>query len=341
MKQRQDIPESGGWAAAAARPSTDLSASQYAERLEQSYFTFRWTLALLEPEEYGQPCLANGWTPIATVAHVGWWDDFQRRRMEEAVRGGDQQIPRTSETNDERAANEARDWEAVVAEADVAREQLIEFALSLTRAQIEADYEEKGVARPVVRQLLTHMPRHVEEHTAELRRYCISLERWGRDGFLRFYRRQFDNFLDAITGLTEESCVSIPVCGVWSVRDLLAHTLVWDEYAWEVVRRWPDVDLPTLAPWIDAGGDSGNARLLEAKAELSMIDLLDGLATFHRRIVSRCRKLSDEQMQAEAGYGWGEESSLLGFLHFMAAHTADHAAEIYTARAEGRLIPLA
>ncbi len=352
MTQQQGNAASRAQAATTAQPSTDRAITSYVERLERSYFTFRWTLSLLEPEECNRPCLANGWTPIATVAHIAWWDDFQRRRMEAALRRDcARQIPWPTESNDERAANESRAWKTVLAEADGARAQLIEFALSLTREQIEADYEivERASARerrgedatrPLVRQLLTRMPQHVEEHTAELRRYCISLARWGRDGFLRFYRRQFDNFLSAITGLTEETCVSIPVCGDWSVRDLLAHTLVWDEYAWEVIRRWPDLDLPALAPWTDADADTINARLLAAKADMSMIDLLDGLATFHRRIIRRYRRLNDEQIQAETEYGWGEQTNLIGFLYYMSVHTADHAAEIYAARAEGRLVPL-
>jgi len=59
---------------------------EYTDRLIQSYRRFSETLALLEPEEYTSPCLPDGWTPVATVAHVAFWDDYQRRRMEAALR---------------------------------------------------------------------------------------------------------------------------------------------------------------------------------------------------------------------------------------------------------------
>ena len=321
------------------QPPEESSPQVYAERLRRSYFNFRWPLFLLAPEEYTQPRLESGWTPLAMVAHVAYWDSFQLRRMEAAVRGGGP-ISSPSASNDERAASENRSWEDVLAAADAAREQMIEFALSLTGEQIEADYGEGDDRGPLVKRLLTHMPRHVDEHAEEVHRYCFSLERWGRERVFKFYRRQFNNLLDSITGLTEDSCVSIPVCGVWSVRDILAHALVWDEYAWEMIRQWPEVDLTHLAPWIDDDDDTVNDRLMAHKADLSMIDLLDRLATVHRRIVRGCRKLSDAKLQTEVTLNRQEEGNAIYLLISMSAHTADHASEIYAARAEGRLVPL-
>ena len=321
-------------------PAIDSPPEAYAERLRRSYVNFRWPLFLLTPEEYTRPCLENGWTPLAMVAHVAYWDRFQLRRMESAVRGGGP-IPSPAACNDERAACEHRSWDAVLIEADDARGQMIEFALSLTQEQIDAIYEDSGESRPVVKQLLTHMPRHVDEHAVEVHRYCFSLARWGREPVVAFYRRQFNNLLDAITGLTEESCVSIPVCGVWSVRDILAHTLVWDEYAWELIRQWPDSDLSELAPWIEDDDDTVNEGLMADKADLTMIDLLDQLATVHRRIVSGLRRLSEQQIQTEVAYNHEERGNAIFLLISMSAHTADHAADIYAARADGRLVPLA
>ena len=317
----------------------DSSPQAYAERLRRSYLNFRWPLFLLTPEESTRPCLENGWSPLASAAHVAYWDRFQLRRMVAAVRG-DGPIPAPGDSNDERAEEEGRNWDTVLAEADDARSQMIEFALSLSQEQIDADYEDRGERRPVVRQLLTHMPRHVDEHAVEVHRYCFSVQRWGRERVLAFYRRQFNNLLDAITGLSEDSCVSIPVCGVWSVRDILAHALVWDEYALEIVRQWPAVDLAQLAPWIEEDDDTVNDRLMAGKSDLSMIDLLDGLATVHRRIVSRCRRLSEPQFQTEAAFNQEERGNVIFLLISMSAHTADHAAEIYAARAAGQLVPL-
>lgn len=334
-------------------PAGELGA-EYAEKLRRSYLNYRWPLFLLEPDEYTRPCLKNGWTPLASAAHIAYWDSFQLRRMQMAIDpDGIEPMPVSVETNDERAASESRSWDEVLIEADNARQALITFALTLTDEQIEAEYKERGERRPTVKLILEHMPKHVAEHAEEVHRYCFSPERWGRDRLFSFYRRHFNSLLDAITGLTEEDCTSVNVGGNWTVRDILAHILAWDEYVLELVKRWPDISLPgqhaagaedgsadDLSHWASGDADTVNARLQEARASLTMIEVLDGLATCHRRIVSRCRRLSDEALQTEVEYDEGERGNVVNLLVSTSAHTADHAAEIYAARADGRLVPL-
>lgn len=334
-------------------PARALGA-EYAERLRRSYLNFRWPLFLLEPDEQTRPCLENGWTPIAAAAHVAYWDNYQLRRMQAALEPHRKEpAPGSVESNDEMAAGENRSWDTVLAEADEARQQLINFALSLTDDQIEAEYVDRGERSRIVKRLLEHMPQHVAEHAVDVHRYCFSTDRWGRERLFSFYRRHFNSLLDAITGLTEESCNTVPVSGNWTVRDLLAHILAWDEYVLELVKRWPDIYLPDaqtsgqeirkeddLSHWASGDVDTVNARLHEARAELSMIEVLDGLATCHRRIVSRCRKLSDEEMRTEVEYDVGEKGNVVNLLVSTSAHTADHAAEIYAAFADGRLVPI-
>ena len=199
MTQQQPVPASA-------------IGAEYAEKLRRSYLNFRWPLFLLEPDEHSRPCLENGWTPIASVAHIAFWDRFQLQRMQAAL--GHRQKPpivQTVATNDEMAANENRNWDTVLNEADEARRDLINLALSLTSEQIEAEYMDRGNRTPVVKNLLERMPEHVDEHAEDVHRYCFSLERWGRDRLLTFYRRHFNSLLDAITGLTETGCTSVPV----------------------------------------------------------------------------------------------------------------------------------
>ncbi len=326
----------------------------YAERLHRSYLNFRWPLFILEPEEYTRPCLENGWTPLASAAHIAYWDSYQLRRMQSAIDPhGIEPAPASVESNDEMAAKEDRSWDTVLSEADEARQALISFALSLTDDQIEAEYEVRGKRSQIVKVLLERMPEHVAEHAVDVHRYCFSTDRWGREKLFRFYRRHFSSLLDSITGLTEESCTTVLVNGNWTVRDVLAHILAWDEYVLELVKRWPDISLPDarsadpevedadeLSHWASGDVDTVNARLQDARGGLTMIEVLDGLATCHRRIVSRCRRMSDEAVRTEVEYDKGERGNVVNLLVSTSAHTADHAAEIYAARADGRLVPI-
>ncbi|RLT37996.1 MAG: DinB family protein [Chloroflexi bacterium] len=312
---------------------------EYTDRLEQSYKRFSETLALLEPAEYNAACLPEGWTPTAIVAHVAFWDDFQRRRMEAALTGAwAEDFPRPAEDNNIRAAADGwRAWEDVLAEADANRQKLVDFSRGLSAEQIAALYREDGKERPVLQILLEQMARHAREHAQTIQQYCGSWQRWGRTGFRVFYARQSWNFLDTISGLSEATCLGVPVVGVWCVREMLAHVLVWDEYCYQLAKQWPAVELTSLAAWINGGFDEVNERLVAEKAGMGMIDLLDALVTVHRRILRHYDKLSDEAIQTVCEYGWGQKDTLVGVLYGIASHTAEHAAHLYEARRDGLL----
>lgn len=312
---------------------------EYTDRLVQSYQRFIDSLALLEPKEYTSACLPDGWTPTATVAHVAFWDDYQRRRMEAALTGAwSEQMPRPAEDNDTRAAADgSRTWEDVLAEADANRQKLVDFSRGLSPEQIATVYREGGQERPVLQILLEQMSRHVREHSRTIYNYCASWQRWGRAGFRGFYARQSWNFLDTISGLSEQTCLTVPVVGDWSVRDTLTHVLVWDEYCYEVAKQWPNVELATLSLWVEGNLDDLNERLMAEKAGMGMIDLLDALVTVHRRILRCYDKLPDEAIQTVAEYGWGQKDTLMGVLYTFASHTAEHAAHLYEARRDGVL----
>ncbi len=172
--------------------------AEYTDRLIHSYRRFSEMVALLEPAEYTAACLPDGWTPVAIVAHVAFWDDYQRRRMEAALTGAwAEDFPRPAEDNNIRAAADgARAWEDVLAEADANRQKLVDFSRGLTADQIAALYREDGKERPVLQILLEQMSRHVREHGQTIHSYCGSWQRWGRAGFRVFYARQSWNFLD-------------------------------------------------------------------------------------------------------------------------------------------------
>lgn len=297
---------------------------QLADDLQTTYDQLWETLSLLAPEERAEPCLPSGWSPKVLLAHIAFWDDYQTRRMQAAHSGQSAQtgFSRPRQDNDRRAAADAdRPWATIEAQADAARQAMIDFARSLTAEELAQEFPE-GERILNLRRLLAHMGRHTRDHGQELRRYCGSLERWGRDGLRAFLIQQYTDLLDGIGRLDEKTLLTVPVCGVWSIRDVLAHVLCWEEYAWQMVQQWPEPDL-----------DTTNARLLAAKADHTMIDLLDWLTTYQRRMLKAYDAFSNEELRSEGQYGWGAQGSLSGFFYEMALHTASHAVDIWAYRA--------
>lgn len=303
--------------------------------LEESFAEFWHNLSLLERHEWESPCLPGDISPKALVAHVAFWDDFQRRRMEAALTGAWAEAREwPAEDNDARFARDAaRPWEEVAAEARANRAALVAFARSLTPEQVAAVYREGGKERPVLAILLPHMAGHAREHGQELRRYAGSLARWGREGFRRFYVQQFTALLDTIGGLDEATLTTVPVCGAWSAKEVLAHVLVWEEYALEVLRGWPEPDPARLVRWLGESGslaqvDEINEALLAEWADRTLIDVLDGLATVHRRILREYDRIPAGALGQEGAFGWGERGDRVQFLYEFSLHHAEHAAHI-------------
>lgn len=317
------------------QPSTTI-----AERLQNSYENLWRILSLLEPAEIEQGRLANGWSPQAVLAHVAFWDHFHLARMQAALRGEPVATIRwPAEDNEARARIDAtRPWPEIMQAADVARQQLVVFTQSLTAQALAADYAIYEDVSSLVH-LLEHLLRHTQAHATELQQYCGSLQRWPRADLRKFLVQQHTNLMDSIGGMTEGAILATRVCGTWSIRDVLAHVLSWNEFAYRVLQQWPTPDKTKLADWLHADGvtsgagfDAINAHLLAARADLDMIAIVDWLTTYHRRLLRLFDAMSDEQLKSQGDYAWSETGEAACMFYEFALHEAEHAEQIWRYR---------
>lgn len=308
---------------------------QLADQLQTAYDHLWQMLDLLDPAEVETARLETNWTPKALLAHVAFWDERQRQRMEAAIHGDSAQQGSVYPAldNDERAAQDAaRPWVEVVAAADEARQRLIAFARLLDPVALAREYPE-GERTLSPGKLLNHMVRHTQLHSQEIYRYAGSMQRWSRPALRAFLVRQHSNLMDGISGLTEATLLSTQVCGLWSMRDVLTHVLSWNEFAYVLVEGWPKATAEKLTPWrIDGDGDALNAHLLAERSHLTMIDICDGLMTYHRRLLRAFDRASDEQLRSLGDHGWGDEGSLSALFYSFALHEAQHAADLWRYR---------
>lgn len=307
------------------------------ERLQAAYDKLCTIFALLEVEEIEDGRMADGWSPKAMMAHVAFWDDYQTKRMQAAVQGGSAVEGFTAPEigNDERARlDDARSWNVVLAEADAARHRMIDFARTLDGQMLATEYPE-GERLLSVSDLLEHMVRHTRLHAQDLSNFCGSMQRWTQPALRAFLVAQHTHLMDSISHLSEETIVGTTVCGEWSIRDVLVHVLSWNEYQDSVLKQWPDAAHESLTPWLDGNGvDDINANLLAERADLNMIDICDGLMTYHRRTLRYFDGADDEKLAALGDYGWGEQGTLSNFFYGFALHEAEHAADIWSYRAD-------
>ncbi len=314
-----------------------VTPAQLAEELAYSSHLFWETLAEMEHEEIISAKLASGWSAKAVVAHVGFWDDYQRQRMEAALAGTPQVagFARPLQDNDERARGDAsRPWPEVEHAAKQARQQLIDFARNLPPEALAQEFQE-GDSLFSIRKQLEHMAHHIRVHRRELQAYCGSLQRWGRAGLRALIIEQHNNLMDAMAGLTEAIMLATKVCGEWSIRDVYAHVLGWNEYNSRLLRHWPEPKPELIEKWKWRADDTMaafNDRMMAARADLTMIEIADGLTTEFRRMMRIFDKASDADLESE-GLTWGGPGVMANFFYEIFVHEAEHAAQIWAFRA--------
>lgn len=308
-------------------------------QLQQSFANLCETFALLQPEEIENGRMENGWAPKAVMAHVAFWDRAQTERMRQMVQSETvaPSLRPAVANNDQRAGEDAnRPWAEILAEAEAARQQMIDFVGSLSQTQFEKEYA-PGERSPSPAALFSHMVRHTNEHQHELSEYCGSMARWSKPALRRFVVEQYANLMDSIGGLDEATILATKVCGIWSMRDVLTHVLAWNEFEYSALKGWPQPSPESLKEWRFAPGDTIdtlNARLLAARSDLDMIAIVDWLATYHRKVLAQFDKASDEQLSTRADVGWSKPISMSHLIYDMSLHGLKHAEDIWQWKAD-------
>ncbi|MEZ4614460.1 MAG: DinB family protein [Caldilineaceae bacterium] len=121
------------------------TAVEAAEQLQAAYDNLCRIFGLLETAEIEKGQMVDGWSPKALMAHIAFWDDYQTARMKAAIQGESAPLgfARPSADNDERAlVDNERTWDLILAEADAARQKMVDFARTLDNEHFTAHYPE-------------------------------------------------------------------------------------------------------------------------------------------------------------------------------------------------------
>lgn len=324
---------------AQSMPQSRLTPAELADQLERTNFLFWETLAELEPEEIESVQLGAGEgepsrTAKMMVADIGFCDDRLLRRLHDA-RAGTPPPARGPVDKDARVLEVAkRPWLEVQQATKAARQRLADFTRTLAPEELTQPAVEGDKTRSMLEQLQERAD-YVRMQRRKLQGYCGSLDRWGRAGLRKLMAEQHDNLMEGMAGLTEETMLTTQVCDVWSIRDVYAHVLGWNEYCSRLLRHWPEPNPEMISEWAWQEGDTMatfNDRMLAARAHLTMIEIADGLTTEYRRMMRVFERRSNDDLRSE-GLTWGGSGVMSNFFYEIFVHEAEHAAQIWAFRA--------
>jgi hypothetical protein len=128
-----------------------------------------------------------------------------------------------------------------------------------------------------------------------------------------------EELLAAIDALTPEQ-MAIPVFADWSVKDILAHIVSWEEYTLLDFQRVARGHMPALASFKQQDVDSFNALVMSLRRDFPLDQVMDELEANRRATIAALGALPDERLaQGQFARIWAT---------ITAGHDHEHAEDI-------------
>jgi uncharacterized damage-inducible protein DinB len=218
----------------------------------------------------------------------------------------------------------------VIDELDGTRRQIMRYTRKMHNSElygaftVRATGESKSVA-----DVLSDLVEHDYLHAGHIWRRRAASGLLHRLEFRFIINDERNRFMNALGGMFEQDMFSVEVCGYWTVKDVMAHMLSWDEEILRTVEHWT-----ADRPWQHGAlyDDEWNEFGVAQRANMDVIELADGLATCQRKLMQLFDQLSDQDLTAMSIAPWGERMSLLSFIYEMALHNSTHRANLETLR---------
>ena len=111
---------------------------------------------------------------------------------------------------------------------------------------------------------------------------------------LRRIETSWANFMSTMAGLPEERLAEAGVTGDWSVKDLMGHVAVWDEYVVHAARR-----LLAGQPGWDVAWEAINQREAAARADDSVAQQRAEMEQAHARMLAFVAALNPSELRTD------------------------------------------
>jgi hypothetical protein len=134
-----------------------------------------------------------------------------------------------------------------------------------------------------------------------------------------------------LDGLSEEQCLENGVCGVWSVKDIIAHLGSYEFILVEVFSSCLGPILtPTLNLMTSMDGDSFNALQVDLRKEKTISAVIDEYDEAYSKVTSLLPRIKQKVLQEPGTLPWyGNEYSLDDFIVYQYyGHKREHCAQI-------------
>jgi len=302
-----------------------------------------WQLLGLDQELLTRTALFpdSGWTVKDLLAHVAAWDRWQHRAMTAMVAGEE---PEVAAVEDVDAFNAAavdawrdRTLSDVLGELRTAREAWVTWLRDVPLEPFFESREHQGWdwAFP---NCLNVQWQHDAEHADQLAAWRSELALKSDTGpkpvLVAALNAGRDELLASVDLIPPAERTSRPVCGHWTLKDLVGHLADWEQVGVEGLRHMTAGRSPDLAPIPDI--EAWNREHAATREGQPWETCWEDLQGTRDQLLDVLRGMDQEKIDRSYRFPWGPEGTAYEWVRVFATHDREHAHDLRGAASRER-----
>lgn len=134
---------------------------------------------------------------------------------------------------------------------------------------------------------------------------------------------EFSNLLKEIETVSNEKCNKTQICGVWTIKDIIAHLYEWHN----MLLGWYKLGMEGKKPQMPAPGYSWkdtpklNQHIYEKYKNSDLQSMISALKSTHNEVLHLAKKHTDTELFTKKKYAWTASTSMSVYFN---ANTASH-----------------
>lgn len=278
--------------------------------------------------------VVDEWTVKDLLAHIAAWDRWEARTMEAMAAGG---APDLSVTEDYDGANavfveaaRGQSLESVLDELREARAEWVAWMRSLPEEVFFAPRSYQGDDLTFSGELPVFWE-HEAEHARQIATWRAVKDLKGGSGskmvMLAALEAAREDLLAAAALVPAEGRDSWPVCGSWTLKDVLGHVADWERFAYEglgmmAAGQTPDVErVDDIEAWNQAHAEARRAQPWEV--------VWDDLTQGRQALMALLGGMEEAQLARRFDFPWGVEGTAYDWLGVFVEHDREHARDFH------------
>lgn len=278
-------------------------------------------------------CICGEWTAADALAHLAAWDEIHAGRVALILDGRPGAIALTeADPVNARIFAERHDWtlERAVREAITARDDFLALIDPLSWDQIVQPHITASRAEYSIRDATERRAFHDALHVDDLRSWRGYAKPDPSPGPKVVLRAALDATREellawaALAGEDERS--TLPVCGVWSVQDVLGHVADWERYLIDGLDAMADGRVAGAE--YEGDDETWNQQHAAARQGEPWATTWADLITTRDELLARLEALSDDQLARQLQTAWSERDHPYAWFRDALDHDREHAESI-------------